>query len=76
MRLFEPPPPTRFDLCFTLFRVPVRVHPLFWLIAALFGGITGDLRTLIIWVASVFLSVLVHKMGHAPAMRRFGVGHR
>jgi stage IV sporulation protein FB len=72
MLLFAPPPPTRYDLRFTLAGIPVRVHPLFWLIAILFGSSSGDFLQLLIWVAAVFVSILVHELGHAFAMRFYG----
>jgi Zn-dependent protease len=52
--------------------IPVRVHPLFWLIALLLGS-SANLIQLLIWVVVVFLSVLVHELGHALAMRRYGM---
>lgn len=70
--LLAPPAHTRLDLRFSLLGVPVRVHPLFWLVAVLFGLASGDLAQLLIWVGVVFVSILVHEMGHALAMRRFG----
>jgi stage IV sporulation protein FB len=76
MHLFDPPPPTRFDLNFTLLGIPVRVHPLFWLMAVLFGGIAGNILLLAFWIAAVFVSILAHEMGHALAFRRFGMNCR
>jgi stage IV sporulation protein FB len=73
MQFLSSPPPTRYDLRFALFGIPVRVHPLFWLMAVLFGGFAGNLLTAAVWVAAVFVSILVHELGHALAMRRFGV---
>jgi len=73
MLLFQPPPETRYDLRFTLVGIPVRVHPLFWVMTLLFGASSGDLLHLLIWVAAVFVSILVHELGHALAMRRFGL---
>jgi Zn-dependent protease len=75
--LLAEPPPTQADLHFRLFGVPVRVHPFFWIVALLMG-ISGSekadpVRTLI-WVAIVFVSILVHELGHAFLQRRFG-GH-
>jgi stage IV sporulation protein FB len=72
MLLFQPPQPTRFDLRFTLFGIPVRVHPLFWLMAVLFGISGNDILSLLVWVPVVFLSILIHELGHALAMRRYG----
>ncbi len=74
MNLFGPPSPTRYDLNFTLFGIPVRVHPLFWVMALLFGGIAGDIPGMLSWIAAVFVSVLVHELGHAFLFRRFGIG--
>jgi len=71
MFLFQPPPPTRYDLRFSIAGIPVRVHPLFWLIALLLGS-SADLIQLLIWVFVVFVSILVHELGHALAMRRYG----
>jgi len=71
MLLFQPPPPTRYDLNFSLAGIPVRVHPLFWLIAVLLGS-SGDILLLPIWVLVIFVSILVHELGHALAFRRYG----
>jgi Zn-dependent protease len=72
MSLFQPPPYTRYDLNFNLAGIPIRVHPLFWLIAILFGISSGDPIQLLIWVLAVFISILIHELGHALAMRLFG----
>jgi|Deesub1362A_J573_1020465.scaffolds.fasta_scaffold03287_4 membrane-associated protease RseP (regulator of RpoE activity) len=73
--MFVEPPPTRYDLQFRLLGFPVRVHPLFWLIAILLGGL-GNPLSLLIWVAVVFASILVHELGHALMFRLFGRGAR
>jgi Zn-dependent protease len=73
MLLFQVPPPTRYDLRFNLAGFPVRVHPLFWLIAVLLGYSSGDIVQILVWVAVVFLSILVHELGHALAFRRYGL---
>jgi Zn-dependent protease len=65
-------PPTQYDLNFSLFRIPVRVHPLFWLVAVLLGMNIRPPLYVAIWVAVVFVSILVHEMGHAIAIRQFG----
>ena len=72
MLLFQPPPPTRYDLRFTLGPFPVRVHPLFWLLALFFGASSGDLIHLLFWVIIVFVSILIHELGHALIMRLYG----
>lgn len=73
MLLFQVPPPTRYDLRFNLAGFPVRVHPLFWLIAVLLGYSSGDIVQILVWVAVVFVSILVHELGHALAFRRYGL---
>lgn len=77
MRLLGEPPPTQADLHFRLFGIPVRVHPFFWIVALLLGmGGSGkaDPRQVLIWVAVVCVSILVHEFGHAFTQRYFG-GH-
>jgi stage IV sporulation protein FB len=73
MLLFQVPPPTRYDLRFSLAGFPVRVHPLFWLIAVLLGYSSGNPLQILIWVLVVFISILVHELGHALAFRRYGL---
>ena len=73
MLLFQVPPPTRYDLRFNLAGFPVRVHPLFWLIAILLGYSSGNILQILIWVLVVFISILVHELGHALAFRRYGL---
>lgn len=68
------PERTAYDLRFRFLRFPVRVHPLFWLGAALLGAdlLNIGLHILAIWIAVVFVSILVHELGHALAFRMFG----
>lgn len=73
MLLFQVPPPTRYDLNFSVAGIPVRVHPLFWVISFLFGFSANNLLYTFIWVLAIFLSVLVHELGHAFAFRRYGL---
>lgn len=72
MYLFQEPGYTRFDLSFNIAGIPVRVHPLFWLMALFFGGISGNPLILLAWIPIVFISILVHELGHAFTMRFFG----
>jgi stage IV sporulation protein FB len=75
---FSEPQPTPFDLNFSLLGIPVRVSPWFWLGSAIFGyGMTeGDPRQLFLWEIAVFISILVHEMGHAVVIRHFGESPR
>lgn len=75
------PPRTHYDLHFVLAGVPVRIHPLFWLVSVLLGlprngssldGGPPAAVIVLIWVAAVFVSILVHEMGHAFAIRHYG----
>ncbi len=81
-----------YDLQFRLFDYHVRVTWLFWIIAAAFGysismatdeiyaargGETpGAFMLLIIWIAAMFLSILIHEFGHALAMRYYNIESR
>jgi Zn-dependent protease len=79
--VFFEPARTQFDLNFRLFGTSVRVHPFFWLITALLGwdvsmGHRHDFLLLILWIACVFVSILVHEFGHVLMGRIFGTrGH-
>ncbi|MDA7980334.1 MAG: site-2 protease family protein [Pirellulales bacterium] len=81
------PPLTRFDVHFKLFGFPVRISPFFWLAAVVLGLYfaqsapdempTSDrLGLLSIFVVSMFISILVHELGHAFLIRRSGWGSR
>lgn len=56
---------------FDLVGIPVTVRPTFWLVAALLGFGLRDGPLLVVWVAVVFVSVLVHELGHALMARRY-----
>lgn len=71
--MFAEPPPTSFDLHFTLFGVPVRVHPFFWLAMLMLGPFHDPTpQAALVWVAAAFISILVHEFGHVWAIRYFG----
>jgi stage IV sporulation protein FB len=74
--LLGEPAPSPADLHFRLFGIPVRVSPWFWVVSLLLGmggGRAEPVNTLI-WVAVVFVSILVHEFGHAFTQRYYG-GH-
>lgn len=67
-------------LQFSLFGFPIRIHWLFWLNSALLGGAftartPTEMQGVVVWIAMVFLSILIHELGHALVMRRFGERH-
>ena len=59
-------------ISFRLLRVPVSVRPSFLLVAALFGLAAGSVPLVFAWIAVVFVSILLHEMGHALTARGFG----
>jgi stage IV sporulation protein FB len=75
--LLGEPDPTQADLHFRVFGFPVRVSPYFWvgtLLLKLSGSGKVQPSDAAIWVAVVFVSILVHELGHAFLQRRYG-GH-
>jgi len=62
---------TPYDLRFRLLGIPVRVHPLFWLISAVLGWRENNLPMVAFWVACVFVSILVHEYGHGLMAKAF-----
>ncbi len=65
------PAPSPFDLNFRAFGIPVRVHPFFWLGAAVIGW-SDRPRDLVLVVACIFVSILVHELGHGLTAKAFG----
>lgn len=64
-------------LRFTLFGFPVLIHWMFWLNTALMGGAfsaTTPTQWLAVigWMTAVFVSILIHELGHALTMRNYG----
>ncbi len=85
--LLQAPEPSPYDLEFRVLGFPVRIAWTFWLMAAVIGynvalsiddlfraaGSPGLLPLLLVWAGCVFLSLLVHELGHALAFRRCGI---
>ncbi|MGI9455635.1 MAG: site-2 protease family protein [Aeoliella sp.] len=72
--ILSDPPPTQADLHFRVAGFPVRVHPFFWLIALLLGlnAFDGEPKGTLIAMVVVFVSIVVHELGHAFLQRKFG----
>lgn len=72
--MFGEPQPTQADLHFNVAGFPVRVSPWFWAIALLIGlnSFGGEVIGTLTSVAVVFVSILVHELGHAVMQRKFG----
>src|SRR5438105_9521679 len=46
--------------------IPIAIHPLFWVMVFFIGWINGGTLSLtLIWVGIIFISVLIHELGHA-----------
>ena len=57
---------------FHVLGIPVRIEPFFWIASVLLAYNLGDARLIIMWVVVVLVSVLVHELGHALALKAFG----
>jgi Zn-dependent protease len=69
------PNETPWDLKWRMLGTSIRVHPMFWLFSALLGSGLEKLgiQYLLLWVACVFVSILVHEFGHVLTARFFGM---
>lgn len=66
----------RGTLQFTLFNIPVAIHPFSWLILALLGlsfsnGGEGSLQSTLIFIVVGMLTILAHEFGHALVGRAY-----
>ncbi len=67
------PARTMWDLKWKMLGVPVRIHPLFWLVAlGLVYQPTIPFELVLIGVGCVLFSILVHEFGHALSGRFYG----
>ncbi len=62
---------------FSLFNIPVRVQPWFWITLALIGGAfransKEALFSMLLFMLAGFISILVHELGHALTAKYFG----
>jgi stage IV sporulation protein FB len=79
--LLQEPARTRYDLEGHIFGVPWRIHWLFWPVAVLLGiqlisaadqGIGWKLEFMLVWIACVLVSIMLHELGHVWAGMCFG----
>lgn len=61
---------------FSLFGIPIRVQPFFWITMALIGGAIGasspqEILRLGLFIIAGFLSILIHELGHALTIKAF-----
>lgn len=62
---------------FSLFNIPIRVLPWFWLTMAFIGGVLDvkdkeQFFRLLLFLIAGFISILVHELGHALTAKAFG----
>jgi stage IV sporulation protein FB len=64
---------TPYDLNFRIFGIPTRVHPSFWLIAVIFSWpLSADgLQFVLLGIACMFVTIMVHELGHALMWRAY-----
>jgi len=83
--LLQQPAESPYDVRFNLFGFFTRISWTFWLVAVVLGydfvqlteqiyrqNSPGRIPLLIVWVAMMAISILIHELGHAIAFRRFG----
>ena len=63
---------------FNLFAIPVHVQPWFWITMAFLGGGLNardslGILTVALFMLAGFISILVHELGHALTIRKFGL---
>ena len=86
--MLQAPNESPYDLNFQLLGFPVRISWTFWLGAVIIGhsfavgidsilqasgGSPGVVPLLILWTCCLFVSVLIHELGHAYAFRQYGI---
>lgn len=53
--------------------IPIRIHPIFWLMAFGIGWLSSqEIFSALLWVVVITVSVLVHEFGHALTAKAFG----
>lgn len=73
--LLQEPEATAWDLRWRMFGIPVRVHPFFWIMTAVLGWNwynAGGFQLLLMWMGCVFVSILIHELGHVLMGMAFG----
>ena len=65
-------------LQFSILGIPVRVEPWFWITMALIGGglhavNSTDILLVLVFVFAGFLSIMIHELGHALIIRKYGL---
>ncbi len=74
--MFYEPQQTQYDVNFSIMGIPVRIHPFFWGLALFLGMSLPNQMALLLWFIVVTVSILAHELGHALAMRYYGMSPR
>lgn len=89
--MLQEPATSPYDLQFNFLGFQVRIAWGFWVAAAILGWTTSDYidrlsgngmdspgapLLLVIWIAALLVSILVHELGHSLAMRYYGMHSR
>jgi Zn-dependent protease len=54
-------------------KIPIRIYPIFWIFVVLISALNADTTfKFVSWVLVIFVSVIVHEMGHALTAIAFG----
>ena len=54
-------------------KIPISIHPLFWVLAALIGWLNSNsFAGTVLWTIVILISVLFHELGHALTASFFG----
>jgi Zn-dependent protease len=72
--MFFEPERTAYDLRWRMLGAEVRVHPWFWVVSFFMGSDLSKLgfQYVLLWMACVFVSILLHEFGHVLVGRLFG----
>lgn len=59
---------------FSVAGIPIRVEPVFFVVASLFGlrYLEESASLVLVWIGVTFVSILVHELGHGLALKAFG----
>ncbi|MCA9193058.1 MAG: hypothetical protein KDB03_14890 [Planctomycetales bacterium] len=83
--MFQEPPLSSYDWQFRIFGFRIRVAWGFWVMGAVLGwdwarwmdllvdNSPGPAILLAVWILGIFVSILVHELGHSFAMRHYGI---
>lgn len=53
--------------------IPVIIHPIFWLTAGIIGWLNSwSFVGTLVWIGVIFVSILIHELGHALTAKVFG----